>query len=258
VVRVHIIGWMRSRFPTGFELFVLLCVLLPAVSFGDGDAAPSGGERASPPASPAAGTATLLGRVPVLARKPAPAVKDYGPPPAFKVDAPEPATSAVWVGSGSGVIEPAKATPLRIEQRGFQFRPALAVVQCGTPVVFPNQDQLYHSVFSYSPTKRFDLGRFRKGEEPDAVVFDKPGQIQLFCEVHEHMRANLLVVDTPWCACTDPEGSFRIEGIAPGKHVVSVWLSPKQTVTREIELAAGQVLEVDWRDVAAGAAEPGK
>jgi len=194
-------------------------------------------------------TGVIVGRVPVLVRKPAPAVKDYGPPPAYKVDPPEPATSAVWVGSGAAAIDPSKAAPVRIEQRGFQFRPALAVVQCGTPVVFPNQDQLYHSVFSYSPVKRFDLGRFRKGEEPDAVVFDKPGQVQLFCEVHEHMRANVVVVDTPWFTCTDPQGVFRIDGIAPGKHVVSVWLSSKQTVTREIELVAGQVLEVDWSDI---------
>jgi plastocyanin len=194
-------------------------------------------------------TGVIVGRVPVLVRKPAPAVKDYGPPPAYKVDPPEPATSAVWVGSGAAAIDPSKAAPVRIEQRGFQFRPALAVVQCGTPVVFPNQDQLYHSVFSYSPVKRFDLGRFRKGEEPDAVVFDKPGQVQLFCEVHEHMRANVVVVDTPWFTCTDPQGVFRIDGIAPGKLVVSVWLSSMQTVTREIELVAGQVLEVDWSDI---------
>ena len=229
--------------------------LLPAVPLPF-DAAQAAPERPSPPAgAQQSAQCVLAGRVPVLARKPAPAVKDYGPPPAYKVDPPEPATSAVWVGSGAPAIDPSKAAPVRIEQRGFQFRPALSVVQCGTPIVFPNQDQLYHSVFSYSPAKRFDLGRFRRGEEPDAVVFDKPGQVQLFCEVHEHMRANVVVVDTPWFACTDPQGAFRIEGIAPGKHVVSVWLSPKQTVTREIELAAGQVLEVDWSDAASETAK---
>lgn len=224
--------------------------LMPAVPMPV-DAVQAAPARLTPPASEQQSAhCVLVGRVPVLARKLASAVKDYGPPPAYKVEPPEPATSAVWVGSGAAAIDPSKATPARIEQRGFQFRPALAVVQCGTPVVFPNQDQLYHSVFSYSPVKRFDLGRFRRGEEPDAVVFDKPGQVQLFCEVHEHMRANMVVVDTPWFACTDPQGAFRIEGILPGRHVVSVWLSPKQTVTREVELAAGQVLEVDWRDIA--------
>ena len=211
------------------------------------------GRPVQAPGSPQAqGSARIVGRVPVLPRKPASAIKDYGPQPAFKVDPPDPAASAVWVGTGAPPRDPASATPVRIEQRGYQFRPALAVVQTGTPVVFPNEDQLYHSVFSKSPAKRFDLGRYRKGEEPAAVVFDAAGAVQLFCEVHEHMRANLLVVDTPWFAVTDAEGRFAIEGIAPGKHVVSVWLSPRQTLTREVELAAGQVLEVDWSDLAKG------
>jgi hypothetical protein len=88
---------------------------------------------------------------------------------------------------------------------------------------------------------------------------DKPGTVQLFCEVHEHMRANLLVVDTPWHAVTDAEGRFTVEGIAPGTHVVHVWLSPKQTVERTVELKAGQVLEVDWSDLAAtDGKDPGK
>lgn len=204
------------------------------------------------PAAPAA-TARLSGRVPVLSRKTPAAIKDYGPPPAFKVEPPEAPASAVWVGSGAPALDPAKAEPFRIEQRGFQFRPALAVVQVGTPIVFPNQDSLYHSVFSYSPAKRFDLGRFRKGEEPEPVVMDKPGTVQLFCEVHEHMRANLLVVDTPWHAVTDADGRFAIDGIAPGTHVVRVWLSPKQTVERTVELGAGQSLEVDWSDLSAAA-----
>ncbi|MFM7797769.1 MAG: carboxypeptidase regulatory-like domain-containing protein [Planctomycetota bacterium] len=206
----------------------------------------------APAAAPAASTARIVGRVPVLARKPVSAIKDYGPPPAFKVDPPDPAASAVWVGSCSAARDPATAAPARIEQRGYQFRPALTVVQTGTPVIFPNEDQLYHSVFSKSPAKRFDLGRYRKGEEPAPVVFDVAGAVQLFCEVHEHMRANVLVVDTPWFAVTDAEGRFSIEGIAPGKHVVSVWLSPKQTVTREVELSAGQTLDVDWSDLAKG------
>ena len=203
-----------------------------------------------PAAVPQAGTARIVGRVPVVPRKSPSAVKDYGPPPAFKVEPPDPAASAVWVGSGAPVLDAGKVAAARIEQRGYQFRPALTVVQAGTPVVFPNEDQLYHSVFSYSPAKRFDLGRFRKGEEPNAVVLDTPGVVQLFCEVHEHMRANVIVVDTPWFAVTDAEGRFSIDGIAPGRHVVTIWLSPKQTVTREVEVKAGQVLEVDWTDAA--------
>jgi plastocyanin len=219
-------------------LAVLILLTMPPATRAAGD----------PPGTPSR-TARITGVVPVVRKKAPSAVKDYGPPPAFKVDKPEPARSAVWVGSGASPTDPVTATPLRIQQSGYQFRPALAVVRSGTPVVFPNEDQLYHSVFSKSPPRRFDLGRFRKGEEPAAVVMDSPGLVQLFCEVHEHMRANLVVVDTPWFAVTDPEGRFSIEGITPGRHVVSIWLSPKQTLTREIELAPGQTLEVDWSNL---------
>jgi len=219
-------------------LAVLILLTMPPATRAAGD----------PPGTPSR-TARITGVVPVVRKKAPSAVKDYGPPPAFKVDKPEPARSAVWVGSGASPTDPVTATPLRIQQSGYQFRPALAVVRSGTPVVFPNEDQLYHSVFSKSPPRRFDLGRFRKGEEPAAVVMDSPGLVQLFCEVHEHMRANLVVVDTPWFAVTDPEGRFSVEGITPGRHVVSIWLSPKQTLTREIELAPGQTLEVDWSNL---------
>lgn len=195
-------------------------------------------------------TGTLRGRVAVLPRKPAPPTKDYGAKPAIKVEPAESATSCVWISSASASasapLDPATAPVARIEQQGFQFRPALTIVQTGTPIVFPNEDTMYHSVFSYSDTKRFDLGRYLKGEERDAIVFDKPGLVQLFCEVHEHMRATVIVVDTPWFARTQPDGSFEISGIAPGTHTVTIWLSPKKQVERSIDLAAGQTLEVDW------------
>ena len=63
-------------------------------------------------------------------------------------------------------------------------------MQTGTRVEFPNLDDTYHSVYSYSPAKRFDLGRYRRDERPIPwVLFDKPGLITLRCDIHEHMRA---------------------------------------------------------------------
>ena len=194
-------------------------------------------------------TATLKGRVAVLPPKPPRPIKDYGSQPAIRVGPADSVASLVWVGSGAPALDPSTAPVQRIEQSGYQFHPNLLIVQTGTPVVFPNEDAMYHSVFSYSPTKRFDLGRFRKGEEPDAVIFDRAGSVQIFCEVHEHMRANLLVVDTPWFVRTESDGTFQISGITPGKHTVTIWLSPKQQFEQSIEVTAGQHLEVDWSNM---------
>lgn len=200
---------------------------------------------AAPPADNSTGT--LKGRVTIPQRK-IPSAKDYGAKPSIKVEKPDAPIGVVWVGSGAPPVDTKNTPPFRIEQRGYQFRPDVAVVQTGTPVVFPNEDQMYHSVFSLSEAKRFDLGRYRKGEEPDAVVFGKAGIVQLSCEVHEHMRAYLLVVDTPWHAVTTPDGAFTITGIPPGKHMVKVWLGAKKEFEKSIEISAGQSLEVDWKD----------
>ena len=108
------------------------------------------------------------------------------------------------------------ATPARqIIQKDLTFVPALLAVQVGTRVEFPNLDDTYHNIFSYSPTKRFDLGRYRPEERPiPSQVFEKPGLVTLRCDIHEHMRALVLVLATPHFVVTDAEGRFRLNGLA--------------------------------------------
>ena len=105
---------------------------------------------------------------------------------------------------------------------------------------------MYHSVFSYSAARKFDLGRYRAGEEPDAVVFDKPGTVSLFCEIHEHMRAQIVVVDTPYFVLTDAKGNFTLPNLPAGSHTFHVWLGPKESFEKKIELKAGEIVKVDW------------
>src|SRR5207253_10354226 len=101
--------------------------------------------------------------------------------------------------------------PLRqILHQHLAFIPPLLPVQVGTTLEFPNLDDTYHSIFSYSPTKRFDLGRYQPEERPiPSVVFDKPGLVTLRCDIHEHMRGLILVLSTPYFVMTDTDGGFR-------------------------------------------------
>lgn len=146
---------------------------------------------------------------------------------------------------------PAKPGSLPIKQvtqKEMMFLPALLPVQVGTTVEFPNEDEDYHNIFSYSPAKRFDLGRYRPDERPiPSQVFDKPGLVTLRCDIHEHMRGLILVLDTPHFATTEPDGRFRLTGLPAGKYTLKAWLDSRRTREQPVELKSGSTLQVDFR-----------
>ena len=116
---------------------------------------------------------------------------------------------------------PPRPTALELAQRGESFRPSLLVVPVGARVTFPNGDNLFHNVFSYSRHKRFDLGRYPRGESK-SVTFEKPGYVKVLCEVHKWMRAAVLVLDHPYYALVPESGRFRIEDVPAGSYTLVV------------------------------------
>lgn len=114
------------------------------------------------------------------------------------------------------------ATRARMAQRDTTFVPALVVITAGSSVEFPNRDPFFHNVFSYSKTKRFDLGRY-PDPEAKTVTFDRPGIVNVFCEIHRSMRGVILVLDNPYFATVAADGSFRIAGVPPGKYELVAW-----------------------------------
>jgi plastocyanin len=132
-------------------------------------------------------------------------------------------------------------------QKDLAFVPTLLPVQMGTKVAFPNLDDTYHNIFSFSPAKRFDLGRYRPDETPiPSVVFDVPGLVTVRCDIHEHMRALILVLDTPYFAMSDGDGRFRLSGLPPGHYTLKAWLSSKKTLERPVELTNRSILRVNF------------
>jgi plastocyanin len=134
----------------------------------------------------------------------------------------------------------------QVAQKNIAFAPDLLPVLVGTPVDFPNMDDTYHNVFSYSKTKRFDLGRYRKDEKPITVVFDKPGAVTIHCEIHERMRDTILVLETPYFQKTDTAGRYRLEHLPAGKYVLKAWVAGGDVRERPVELKAGMNLHVDF------------
>jgi hypothetical protein len=101
-------------------------------------------------------------------------------------------------------------------------------------------------VFSYSPAKRFDLGRYRPDERPiPSQLFEVAGPITLRCDIHEHMRGLILVLDTPHFVMTDTEGRFRLGGLPVGRYVLKAWVNSKTTLARPVEIKAGTTMRVE-------------
>ena len=133
-----------------------------------------------------------------------------------------------------------------VTQKDLAFRPTLLAIEVGTKVEFPNEDVDYHNIFSYSPPKRFDLGRYPPGENPPpAIVFDKAGLVTLRCDIHEHMRGLILVLETPYFTITDAKGHFRLTNLPAGRHLLKAWVNSKTTWEHPVDLRQGAALQVD-------------
>jgi plastocyanin len=121
-----------------------------------------------------------------------------------------------------GAFEDRESARVSLDQRKETFVPHVLAITAGTTVDFPNHDRTYHNVFSLSKAKRFDLGRYAAGTSK-SVRFDRPGIVRVFCDIHSHMNAFILVFGHRFFALTDAEGRYAIEGVPPGTYTLSAW-----------------------------------
>ncbi len=129
--------------------------------------------------------------------------------------------AVVWAMPKAGGA-PARKRDAEIEQKDRQFMPLVTAVQVGTSINFPNRDTIRHHVYSFSAPKPFEI-KLYVGTPAAPVVFDKPGEVVLGCNIHDHMLAYVYVVETPWFAKTGADGNARIEGLPAGEYDVRVW-----------------------------------
>ncbi len=130
---------------------------------------------------------------------------------------------------------PAPERPAVMEQKDLQFVPHVLAIQVGTTVEFPNSDPLSHNVFSISEAKRFNLGLYSRGMVR-RLKFERPGVVDLLCNVHLEMSGFIVVLKNPYFARTSSDGAFRIDGIPAGRHQLRYWHErlPPQVLTVQV------------------------
>jgi len=199
------------------------------------------------PRGSAAVGGSIRGRVEL--RRPAapperrPNVADLGSPAAVR-DISDRLTSVVYMEDApkSPAVVPGHVV---LDQRDERFVPHVLAVTTGTVVDFPNSDRIFHNVFSLSKTRPFDLGRYAAGRSK-AVTFDRPGIVRVFCDIHSHMNAFILVFNHPFFALTDMDGRYRIDNVPPGTYNLVAWNEGVSSGPQAVVVPEGGEAELDF------------
>ena len=132
-----------------------------------------------------------------------------------------------------------------LDQENLQFHPQVLPILVGTTVDFPNRDHLFHNVFSYSQAKEFDLGRYPTNDSR-SVTFNKPGLVRVYCDIHSHMNATIIVLSHPYFATMNDDGTYAIPRVPEGKYRVVFWYDRDVVERRTVEVRAGESTVVDF------------
>jgi plastocyanin len=143
-----------------------------------------------------------------------------------------------------GYRGPLPATRRQIKQEKETFVPRVIAITRGSTLDFPNADPYFHNVFSLSGAGPFDLGRYPDGESRSRQ-FTKVGLVKVFCHIHSHMSASILVLDHPYFTIPDADGSFSISNVPPGDHTVVAWHERVGEQTAHIVVRPGQDSSID-------------
>ncbi len=137
-------------------------------------------------------------------------------------------------------------TTSRVAQKAATFSPHVLPVLAGTTVEWPNNDDIYHNVFSDSDAKRFDLGLYKGNPPEKRVTFDKAGRVDVFCSIHENMHCIVLVMPNPYFATTDASGHYSITNVPPGTYKLKAWHERLPAAEQEIIVPANGVVQSDF------------
>jgi plastocyanin len=132
-----------------------------------------------------------------------------------------------------------------VVQRDANFEPHVLAIAVGTGVKWPNEDDIYHNVFSMAETKDFNLGLYGKEKTP-VIVFDKVGRVDVFCSIHTKMHCIILVLPNPFFAMSDARGNYVIKDVPAGTYRLKAWQERMPAMVREVTVPAEGEVRVDF------------
>ena len=132
----------------------------------------------------------------------------------------------------------------KVNQKDARFSPQFLAIAAGQSVAMPNDDAIYHNVFSYSTPNDFDLGLYPAGESRK-VTFRHPGVVRTYCSIHESMNGTIFVAPTAYFAVVRATGDFEIRDVVPGRYRLTTWCERLPAAVREIQVLPGKGTAVE-------------
>ncbi len=149
----------------------------------------------------------------------------------------------VYVEGNFGSVPAPSTAAHEIHQINKEFLPAVSAVVVGTTVGFPNDDKIFHNVFSLSKAASFDLGLYKSGSSK-LVTMERPGVVNVYCNIHPEMAAYVVVLENNFFAVTQKDGAFKIDGLPAGRHSIVAWQPHGDPYRGEVEVVAGGTAQV--------------
>jgi plastocyanin len=137
------------------------------------------------------------------------------------------------------------ATRARIVQENETFVPRVVAITRGSTVDFPNADPFFHDVFSLSRSGSFDLGSYPRGQTK-SQQFRRAGLIKVYCHIHSHMNASIMVFDHTFFTIPKADGTFTIDDVPPGTYKVSAWHERIGENTQSVRIDPGRPAEIQF------------
>jgi plastocyanin len=137
-----------------------------------------------------------------------------------------------------------------VDQVNKEFIPYVMAIYVNSLVTFPNKDNIRHHVYSFSPTKKFELPLYAGSSAPP-ILFDKPGIVVLGCNIHDWMIGYIYVSDTPYFVRSENDGKPLIRNLPAGEYMVKVWhpqmVDTEESTVRRITLGGTGTSTLEWQ-----------
>jgi plastocyanin len=136
---------------------------------------------------------------------------------------------------GAPAPAPPPVSAAVIRQKNARFAPNFLAVARGQTIEMPNDDDIYHNVFSFSAPNEFDLGLYPAGKRR-SIRFRFAGVVRIYCSIHEGMNGTIFVAPTPWFGVADADGRYVVPDLPPGRYRLRTWSEKLPALSRSVEI----------------------